>query len=383
MAAFVPVAVTPSVTRATAASVSASRAYGTWAPAPVVAARVAPAAPTMTFEAGVFEHTNPYAAELKETANYIARNGRGILASDESNSTTGKRLAMVNLENTETNRRRWRELLYTAPDLGQYISGCIMYVGNRCCVYRVAPSGGRRGEVLATRCPHVFWLASSSSRWKLDVCARILTMFAAVAWTMSFCLFAAHRFEETLFQSTGDGKQFVDVLNEQGIKPGIKVDTGLTALPRTKNETATTGLDGLPERCARYYAQGARFAKWRAVMRIGKEDGAPSDAAIIENTHALARYAQISQAAGLVPIVEPEILMDGDHDIETTAYYTERVLSYTFRALNEFNVCLDAALLKPNMVCFIVFLCMLPLCLRRATLGPCDYRVGLCALFCY
>eukprot|EP00168_Porphyra_purpurea_P009724 TRINITY_DN2388_c0_g1_i3.p2 TRINITY_DN2388_c0_g1~~TRINITY_DN2388_c0_g1_i3.p2 ORF type:complete len:215 (-),score=70.68 TRINITY_DN2388_c0_g1_i3:334-978(-) len=203
MAAFVPVAVTPSVTRTTAASVSASRAYGTWGPAPVVAARVAPAAPTMTFEAGVFERTNPYAAELKETANYIARNGRGILASDESNSTTGKRLAMVNLENTETNRRRWRELLYTAPDLGQYISGCIM-------------------------------------------------------------------FEETLFQSTGDGKQFVDVLNEQGIKPGIKVDTGLTALPRTKNETATTGLDGLPERCARYYAQGARFAKWRAVMRIGR-----------------------------------------------------------------------------------------------------------------
>lgn len=158
------------------------------------------------------------------------------------------------------------------------------------------------------------------------------------------------RFEETLFQSTADGKPFVDVLKEQGIMAGIKVDTGLTALPRTKNETATTGLDGLPDRCARYYEQGARFAKWRAVMRIDKADGAPSDAAILENTHALARYAQISQAAGLVPIVEPEILMDGDHDIETTAYYTERVLSFTFRALNEYDVCLDAALLKPNMV---------------------------------
>lgn len=165
-----------------------------------------------------------------------------------------------------------------------------------------------------------------------------------------------NRFEETLFQATADGTPFVDVLKEQGIVAGIKVDTGLTALPRTKNETATTGLDGLPERCARYYAQGARFAKWRAVMRIGKEDGAPSDAAILENTHALARYAQISQAAGLVPIVEPEILMDGDHDIETTAYYTERVLSFTFRALNEFDVCLDAALLKPNMV-RLTFLC--------------------------
>lgn len=130
MAAFVPVAVSPSLTRTAPASVSASRAYGSWAPAPVVAARVAPAAaaPTMTFEAGVFERTNPYAEELKATANYIARNGRGIMASDESNSTTGKRLAMVDLENTETNRRRWRELLYTAPDLGQYISGCIMYV---------------------------------------------------------------------------------------------------------------------------------------------------------------------------------------------------------------------------------------------------------------
>jgi len=134
----------------------------------------------MTFEAGIFERTNPYAAELKETANYIARNGRGILASDESNSTTGKRLAMVNLENTETNRRRWRELLYTAPDLGQYISGCIMYVGIGCCVHRVSPSGGRRVEVLATGCRCVFWLASSTSHWKLDVCARILTMFAAV-----------------------------------------------------------------------------------------------------------------------------------------------------------------------------------------------------------
>jgi fructose-bisphosphate aldolase, class I len=132
--------------------------------------------------------------------------------------------------------------------------------------------------------------------------------------------------------------------------PGIKVDTGLTVLPRTAGETATTGLDGLPDRCKAYYAQGARFAKWRAVMRIGGADGAPSDAAILENTHALARYAQIAQDAGLVPIVEPEVLLDGDHTIQETAYWTERVLSFTFRALNEFDVCLEAALLKPNMV---------------------------------
>lgn len=235
----------------------------------------------MTFEAGVFEKTNPYAAELVETARYISQRGRGILASDESNSTTGKRLAIVGLENTENNRRDWRGLLYTAPGLGQYISGAIM-------------------------------------------------------------------FEETLYQKAADGTQFVDILKAQGIVPGIKVDTGLTALPRTSGETATTGLDGLPDRCKAYYKQGARFAKWRAVLRIG--EGCPSDAAVIENCHALARYAQISQAAGLVPIVEPEVLLDGDHNIERTAYETERVLSHTFRFLNEYDVCLDGILLKPNMV---------------------------------
>lgn len=236
----------------------------------------------MTFQAGVFEKENPYAEELKATAAYIASRGSGILASDESNSTTGKRLATIGLDNTESNRRRWRELLYTS-DIGDYISGAIM-------------------------------------------------------------------FEETLYQNAADGTPFVDILKGKGILPGIKVDTGLTALPRTKGETATTGLDGMPERCRAYYKQGARFAKWRACLRISASDGAPSDAAILENCHALARYAQISQAAGLVPIVEPEVLLDGNHDIEETAYFTERVLSFTFRALNEYDVCLDAALLKPNMV---------------------------------
>lgn len=255
------------------------------APIPVrrCAVRAAPSAPRMTYEAGVFEGSNPFAAELKETAAYIAARGKGILASDESNGTTGKRLATIGLENTEDNRRRWRELLYTAPDLGNYISGAIM-------------------------------------------------------------------FEETLYQKAEDGTQFVDILKAQGIVPGIKVDTGLTALPRTAGETATTGLDGLPDRCKAYYEQGARFAKWRAVMRIGRSDGAPSDAAILENAHALARYAQIAQANGLVPIVEPEVLLDGDHTIQETAYWTERVLSFTFRALNEYDVCLEGALLKPNMV---------------------------------
>lgn len=238
---------------------------------------------TMTIEAGQFESTNPYAAELKATAKYISTRGKGILASDESNSTTGKRLATIGLENTETNRRDWRELLYTAPDLGNYISGAIM-------------------------------------------------------------------FEETLYQSAADGTPFVKILKDQGIFPGIKVDTGLAPLVNTKAETWTTGLDGLAARCAKYYEQGARFAKWRAVMRIGREDGAPSDASIMENSHALARYASIAQANGLVPIVEPEVLLDGNHTIEETAFWTERVLSFTFRYLNEFNVCLDAALLKPNMI---------------------------------
>lgn len=238
--------------------------------------------PSMTFEAGVFETDNPFADELKATAQYIASRGSGILASDESNSTTGKRLATIGLENTEDNRRRWRELLYTS-DIKGYISGAIM-------------------------------------------------------------------FEETLYQNAADGTPFVKILQDKGIVPGIKVDTGLTALPRTKGETATTGLDGLSERCKKYYEQGARFAKWRAVMRISKADGAPSDAAILENAHALARYAQISQLNGLVPIVEPEVLLDGDHDIDETAYYTERVLSFTFRALNEYDVNLEGSLLKPNMI---------------------------------
>jgi len=139
--------------------------------------------------------------ELRATAKYIATRGKGILASDESNATTGKRLDSVGVENTETNRRNWRQLLYTAPGLGQYISGAIM-------------------------------------------------------------------FEETLYQSSHDGVQFVDILKKQGIVPGIKVDTGLQTLPNTDNETSTQGLDNLQSRCEAYYKQGARFAKWRAVLKI-------------------------------------------------------------------------------------------------------------------
>ncbi|BBN00803.1 fructose-bisphosphate aldolase, class I [Marchantia polymorpha subsp. ruderalis] len=230
-----------------------------------------------------FEKTNPFADELRRTAAFISAPGKGILASDESNATTGKRLATVGLDNTEANRQAWRELLYSAPGLGDYISGTIM-------------------------------------------------------------------FEETLFQSSRAGVPFVDILKQQGILPGIKVDTGLQPIDGTDGETATQGLDGLAERCRRYYQQGARFAKWRAVIKVDSEKH-PSSTAIMENAHGLARYAQICQANGLVPIVEPEVTLgDGDYSIERTAYISEKVNSHVFRFLNEYNVILEGILLKPNMI---------------------------------
>jgi fructose-bisphosphate aldolase class I len=128
----------------------------------------------------------------------------------------------------------------------------------------------------------------------------------------------------------------VDVLKGQGIVPGIKVDTGLQPLPGTDGETATQGLDGLADRCAAYYKQGARFAKWRAVLNAG--GGRPSNMAIAENAHGLARYAQIAQHAGLVPIVEPEVTLGpGDYSIEETAFVSERVYTEVVAALNLYN----------------------------------------------
>lgn len=228
------------------------------------------------------EKLNPYAAELKRNAAYISQRGKGILASDESNATTGKRLNSVGVDNTEDNRRAWRELLYTAPGLGQYISGCIM-------------------------------------------------------------------FEETLYQKSAKGEQFVDLLLSQGIYPGIKVDTGLQVLPGGRGETTTQGLDGLLDRAKAYKAQGARFAKWRAVIKIGS-DGCPTTTAVHENAHGLARYAQICQEAGLVPIVEPEVTLGpGDYSIEESAWWAERVFSEVFRQLNEYDVMLEGILLKPAM----------------------------------
>jgi fructose-bisphosphate aldolase class I len=223
-----------------------------------------------------------YKEELAKTAASIAGPGKGILAVDESTKTVGKRLQSIGVENTEANRKAYRGLLFSAPGLGKYISGAILY-------------------------------------------------------------------EETLFQSDNNGTPFVKLLKDNGIFPGIKVDTGLAPLPGGHPvETWCGGLDGLKERAEKYYAQGARFCKWRAVLQI-TADGAPTALSIAENSWGLARYARTCQEAGLVPIVEPEILMDGDHTIETTAAVQEKVLAAVYKALNDNGVFLEGSLLKPSM----------------------------------
>lgn len=222
-----------------------------------------------------------FTQELIETAKQITRPGFGILAADESTGTIGKRFAGINVENTEDNRRDYRELLFTTEGFEKHISGVIM-------------------------------------------------------------------FEETLYQKSSDGKQFVDILKEKNVIPGIKVDKGVVKIKGTNDETATQGLDGLGDRCAKYYEQGARFAKWRAVLKIDEHE--PSPMATQENAHTLARYASICQQNGLVPIVEPEILVDGTHSIETCQAKTEAVLAAVFKSLHDQKVLIEGMLLKPNMV---------------------------------
>lgn len=218
--------------------------------------------------------------ELQETANRLCRPGVGLLAADESVPTLGKKFSPLNVENIEVNRQRYRELLFTTPDLEKYISGVIL-------------------------------------------------------------------FDETARQSTKDGKRFVDLLKERGIIPGIKVDKGMITLPLTNDESATVGLADLAKRCDEYYGMGIRFAKWRAVLKIG--NGCPSDLAIQENVWGLARYAAICQASGLVPIVEPEILSDGSHSIEHSQKVLEKVWYHQVKALYENNVFFEGILLKPSM----------------------------------
>jgi len=155
-------------------------------------------------------------------------------------------------------------------------------------------------------------------------------------------------YEETLFQDAADGTPLVELIERAGSVPGIKVDAGAKPMPGFAGETITEGLDGLPERLARYYERGARFAKWRAVIDIA--DGIPTAGAVKANAHALARYAAACQAAQIVPMVEPEVLMDGAHDLERCDEVTRFVLQTTFQELYEQRVALEGMILKPNMI---------------------------------
>jgi fructose-bisphosphate aldolase, class I len=154
-------------------------------------------------------------------------------------------------------------------------------------------------------------------------------------------------YDETIWQKAKDGTPLVEIIAKSGAVPGIKVDEGTKPLPNCPGELITAGLDGLPTRLPKYYDQGARFAKWRAVIDIG--EGIPSYTAIHTNAHALARYAALCQAAQIVPIVEPEVLMDGGHDIDRCFEVTEFVLKETFQQLYYQKVALEGMVLKPNM----------------------------------
>jgi fructose-bisphosphate aldolase class I len=154
-------------------------------------------------------------------------------------------------------------------------------------------------------------------------------------------------YDETIWQKAKDGTPLVKVIEQSGAIPGIKVDEGTKPLPNCPGELITIGLDKLADRLTKYYEQGARFAKWRAVLDIGQ--GIPSYTAISTNAHALARYAALCQAAQIVPIVEPEVLMDGDHDIDRCAEVTEFMLKETFQQLYYQRVALEGIVLKPNM----------------------------------
>lgn len=154
-------------------------------------------------------------------------------------------------------------------------------------------------------------------------------------------------YDETIWQKAKDGTPLVKLIEQSGAIPGIKVDEGTQPLPSCPGELITVGLDKLAERLKKYYEQGARFAKWRAVIDIGQ--GIPSYTAVLTNAHALARYAALCQAAQIVPIVEPEVLMDGDHDIDRCYEVTEFVLKETFQQLYYQRVALEGMVLKPNM----------------------------------
>jgi fructose-bisphosphate aldolase, class I len=165
---------------------------------------------------------------------------------------------------------------------------------------------------------------------------------------MQTCISGVILFDETLRQTARNGTPLIDIIKASGAVPGIKLDTGAKPLALSNNETVTEGLDGLAARVTEYVKLGAQFAKWRAVIDIGPSQ--PSHNAIHANAHALARYAAVCQAGGIVPIVEPEVLMDGDHDIDTCAEITEWTLKEQFQELYYAGVRLEGIILKPNMV---------------------------------
>jgi fructose-bisphosphate aldolase, class I len=164
---------------------------------------------------------------------------------------------------------------------------------------------------------------------------------------MAQCISGVILYDETIWQNAKDGTPLIRIIEQSGAIPGIKVDEGTQALSNCPGELITVGLDRLAERLKKYYDQGARFAKWRAVIDIGQ--GVPTMTAIHVNAHALARYAALCQAAQIVPIVEPEVLMDGDHDIDRCYEVTQRVLNKTFQELRIQRVALEGMILKPNM----------------------------------
>jgi len=223
-----------------------------------------------------------FKSELIANAKAIAAPGKGILAADESTGTIGLRFKSINVEPTTDNTRTYRDLLFTAPGIEEYISGVIM-------------------------------------------------------------------FEETLGQETAAGVNFVKHLASRNILAGIKVDKGVVVMGGTQ-ENATQGLDGLAGRCKAFYEQGCRFAKWRCVLKISTANGTPSELSINETAHTLARYGGICQDNGLVPIIEPEIMIDGNHSIDTCAAISERVFARVMGQMLAHHLVIEGCLLKPNMV---------------------------------
>jgi fructose-bisphosphate aldolase class I len=218
---------------------------------------------------------------LIDAASRLVADHKGLLAMDESDPTCNKRFAKLGIPQTADARRAYRELIVTAPGLGESISGAIL-------------------------------------------------------------------FDETIRQQKKDGTPFAKALVAAGIIPGIKVDAGAKDLAAHPGEKITEGLDGLRERLAEYFQMGARFAKWRAVITIG--ENIPSRSCLEANAQTLARYAALCQEAGLVPIVEPEVLMDGTHTLERCRKVTEETLRNVFIQLNCQRVLLEGMILKPNMV---------------------------------